>query len=87
MLALKIYMSSKMPLIASEPSIERQIEVFLLMRHDPGGLGEGGPAVLPQDYYGTHVCTQVSRCVVVPIPLQFYGVYWQWQWLSTITQA
>ena len=26
-------------------------------------------AVTPQDYYGTHVPTDIGRCVVMPIPV------------------
>ena len=68
MLALKIYMSPKMPLIASEPSIERQIEVFLLMQRSPRGLGGPGSVATRLLWH-----PRAHRLVV------FDSVYWQWQ--------
>ena len=59
MLALKIYVAKDA--IAIESSIEPQIKAFLLMQH--------ALAVMPQDYYGTHVPTDIGRCVVMPIPV------------------
>ena len=90
MLALKIYMLPKLPLIASKLLIKLQIQAFLLIRHSPGGL-----AVTPQEYYGTHVPT--VGCFVTAVAviyLEFDNMYMcpqlvvsLRQWLLTITHA
>ena len=28
-----------------------------------------GPAVTPQDYYGTHMPIDIGKCVVTPVPV------------------
>ena len=74
-------MLPKLLSIASELLIKLQIQAFLLIRHSPGG-----PAVTPQEYYGTHVPT--VGCFVTAVAviyLEFDSMYWQW--LLTITHA